>query len=927
MKGFLKYFLFGSLILLLHHQSVAYSGPDFISTTIRDGKPPVITLEKDFDNLIPQNVDTLYIRYKRMVYDAGGNLISTGDWIENFTRTDNSFLLLDDPNGALISITPGLYKIQIMRQETLAVDVIAWEQLIYVPSVKPAGIEGLARQYFPTVVYHEDESYFPVSLEELFSHKESNTDAFEAYYVSNVLGSRYSPKPGDDLTEFLSKNGHSDNFFNFSAFDSTCSLTTPGCTPHFMRSGAGSHIATTIYWDADQVGNELFLTYYFFYGFDPKIGTMNDPHSAGHVFDREAFTIRFQLSGNNYLPKEIIYAGHLETQDLKYKADDAIKDNMNVLVDWSGGKTKLDWANAQKIGDSPVIYKAKGAHAIYPALGNYVVDNNKLLDLIDNLLEPAGSIGSLKVIFPDFLDKIQGNGTRFATLENLDYQLKSFLSFSGGIIDVLGFGNVKFPPFIRTPYKSWIDFKDNPTFPGSVIADFDECLTFSSSNYDIFKCSEVRKYFTENIKGLEKYAAITVVVVDENGNPVSDAIVNLTRDSNQEWYSRTVLPNGKYIFSFIPSAGLSYGIKLKSISGNVIDVACETDINYDVYRVDRHSKIVTCTYDFDTDNDGVNNFDDNCPLNSNSDQSNYDKDSQGDICDDDDDNDGIPDYWEIKYKLNPKNKADASLDSDGDGRTNLQEYKDDTNPNQKDKKRKVYITPVLSLLLLNEEKIKPVNGLIAHYKFDGNMIDSSTQENHGIEHGGLTYVSGINSEAAKFDGIDDWVDLSKVGDVSKFTVNVWAMDDNPDNFTSQQGNNGDSEYYGIVYKGALSSAGYDFYVGKAWTDMHMRSGNSPAFNFYAHGGNRADSNVIENEWSMYTYVFESGKSKIYRNGELISEDISTVQLTNIYSNWYIARRWLFNGTTTYWKGVMDNLRIYNRSLSQAEITQHYNQSQ
>lgn len=45
----------------------------------------------------------------------------------------------------------------------------------------------------------------------------------------------------------------------------------------------------------------------------------------------------------------------------------------------------------------------------------------------------------------------------------------------------------------------------------------------------------------------------------------------------------------------------------------------------------------------------------------------------------DSDKDGIPDWWEALYGLNP-NVADAHLDSDGDGRTNLQEYNAGTSP-------------------------------------------------------------------------------------------------------------------------------------------------------------------------------------------------------------------------------------------------------
>lgn len=40
----------------------------------------------------------------------------------------------------------------------------------------------------------------------------------------------------------------------------------------------------------------------------------------------------------------------------------------------------------------------------------------------------------------------------------------------------------------------------------------------------------------------------------------------------------------------------------------------------------------------------------------------------------DSDNDGMPDAWELKHGLNPKNAADASQDRDGDGYTNIEEF-------------------------------------------------------------------------------------------------------------------------------------------------------------------------------------------------------------------------------------------------------------
>jgi hypothetical protein len=46
----------------------------------------------------------------------------------------------------------------------------------------------------------------------------------------------------------------------------------------------------------------------------------------------------------------------------------------------------------------------------------------------------------------------------------------------------------------------------------------------------------------------------------------------------------------------------------------------------------------------------------------------------------DTDDDGMPDYWETRYGLNPIDAGDANQDSDDDGLTNLQEYEQQTNP-------------------------------------------------------------------------------------------------------------------------------------------------------------------------------------------------------------------------------------------------------
>lgn len=83
----------------------------------------------------------------------------------------------------------------------------------------------------------------------------------------------------------------------------------------------------------------------------------------------------------------------------------------------------------------------------------------------------------------------------------------------------------------------------------------------------------------------------------------------------------------------------------------------------------------------DYDDDGVTDAEDAFRYDS-GETLDTDGDGIGNNADTDDDNDGMPDVWEMQYALDPLDPSDANQDLDNDGQTNLQEYQNGTNPNQ-----------------------------------------------------------------------------------------------------------------------------------------------------------------------------------------------------------------------------------------------------
>jgi hypothetical protein len=187
---------------------------------------------------------------------------------------------------------------------------------------------------------------------------------------------------------------------------------------------------------------------------------------------------------------------------------------------------------------------------------------------------------------------------------------------------------------------------------------------------------------------------------------------------------------------------------------------------------------------------------------------------------------------------------------------------------------------------------------------DNDTTDSSGNGNNGTQEGGLDCDgdAGKFGEACEFDGSSDWIDVDSLGDPSEGTISFWFKKPNI---------NSGAQY--LLDGRNSSGAGWWYlqdWVSGACTDA---SGN---ICFY--GLVEIPSSYLSNdEWYFSVVTLDSTESRIYLNGDLI--DVGD-GLDPIFNDVRIATR--YTGSS-YFNGSMDEVGIWNRTLSATEIQELY----
>ena len=220
------------------------------------------------------------------------------------------------------------------------------------------------------------------------------------------------------------------------------------------------------------------------------------------------------------------------------------------------------------------------------------------------------------------------------------------------------------------------------------------------------------------------------------------------------------------------------------------------------------------------------------------------------------------------------------------------------------------------------QQLTTSNGLIADWKLNegsGNTaLDSSGNAYNGIIHG-ASWVSNQGTKALEFNGVSSYVDVPSlpVSNIDSLTVVAWINSDfSKTGYIFYHGDtgefllhNGERFSDGPVAGRYPNIASFSVKVYSTWYDVYSNS-------------------LGPNVWHQIVGVWERGSSlRIYVDGVLATENtaISSGNLLNDGSHWLPSLGVYNRGAeaNTYYKGLLNNVMVFNRALSSQEIADNY----
>ena len=195
------------------------------------------------------------------------------------------------------------------------------------------------------------------------------------------------------------------------------------------------------------------------------------------------------------------------------------------------------------------------------------------------------------------------------------------------------------------------------------------------------------------------------------------------------------------------------------------------------------------------------------------------------------------------------------------------------------------------------------DGLVAFYTLDKEDIQGETVKdvsgngNDAKIVGKLEIVPGMIDECLKFDGQPNYVEIPPLGDWEEASVECWAY----------------AETLAPTYQGIVST--WQWAPGKVHFKFESRQ-----IQVHKNDGVKIRFNCEEKKWYhiVYTCDTKANELKLYVNGELVDQGVAGSTPEN-----FNERRIGSEHDGRYLTGMVDEVRIYNRVLSEEEVKQNY----
>jgi hypothetical protein len=210
------------------------------------------------------------------------------------------------------------------------------------------------------------------------------------------------------------------------------------------------------------------------------------------------------------------------------------------------------------------------------------------------------------------------------------------------------------------------------------------------------------------------------------------------------------------------------------------------------------------------------------------------------------------------------------------------------------------------------------NGLVAWYPFNGNANDvSGNNLNGSVTNATLTADRfGNNNSAYTFDGTSSYIrveDNNLLDFSTAFTLCAWFKSN--DSITPDQAIVGKTF---VTYGGGYNLTHYaingtTISVGFV-NDPNVRGVYYPAGNY-------------KTNWHFIVGTYDGQKIKLYMDGVLLDSTLTTLTIPASTQPLFIGRGMPSSSTPRFFNGLIDDVSLYNKAISQTEVTQLYNYMQ